>query len=139
MSSCKLTICFEEPFWVGLVEVENEGDYRVARYVFGSEPSEPEIEQFIHDRWRSLHFTADMKVEKIGGTKKINHKRMQRVIEKEIAANASRGTKAQQAIALQREAQAAESKEKTKARREVEKEARFQQKQQKRKQKHRGH
>lgn len=137
-NTCKLTICFEDPFWIGLVEVEEDGIYRVARHVFGPEPSMPEIEQFIKSHWKELHFTADLIVEKKGG-KKINPKRMRRIIEKEMAASACRGTKAQQALAEQREAGKLERKTKSKAQREAEKQRRFQQKTAKRKEKHRGH
>lgn len=70
-SSCKLTICFEDPFWVELVEVEEGDVYRVARHVFGPEPTLPDIEAFIRAHWRELRFTADLQVEKKGG-KKIN-------------------------------------------------------------------
>lgn len=137
-SSCKLTICFEDPFWVGLVEVEEGDVYRVARYVFGPEPTLPEIEAFIRAHWRELRFTADLQVEKKGG-KKINPKRMRRIIEKEMARNATHGTKAQQALAEQREANKVERKAQSKAERDAERERRFQQRSAKRKEKHRGH
>ena len=137
-NSCKLTICFEDPFWVGLVEVEEGGTYRVARHVFGPEPTLPEIEVFIRTHWRELRFTADLQVEKKGG-KRINPKRMRRIIEKEMARNATRGTKAQQALAEQREANKVERKALSKAERDAERERRFQQRSAKRKEKHRGH
>lgn len=54
MSLCKLTVCFEEPFWVGIVETENNGAYSVARHVFGAEPTTPEVFSFICDHWNDL-------------------------------------------------------------------------------------
>ena len=60
--TCKLTICFDDPFWVALVETEENGQYRVARHVFGPEPTDPQIEEFIHDNWRTLHFTDALQV-----------------------------------------------------------------------------
>ena len=136
-NSCKLTICFEDPFWVGLVEVEEGDVYRVARHVFGPEPTLPEIEAFIRAHWRELRFTADLQVEKKGG-KKINPKRMRRIIEKEMARNATRGTKAQQALQLQREQNKRERRQRSRAQEEAEKQRQFELKQQKRKEKHRG-
>ncbi|MDD6651887.1 MAG: YjdF family protein [Eggerthellales bacterium] len=136
--TCKLTIYFDDPFWVALVETEENGQYRVARHVFGPEPTDPQIEEFIHDNWRTLHFTDALQVEKKGG-KRINPKRMRRIIEKEIAANAVRGTKAQQALAEQREAHKLEKRAKSKEQKEAETERKFQQRAEKRKQKHRGH
>lgn len=138
-SICKLTICFEDPFWIALVETQDDQEgYRVARHVFGPEPSDPEVEAFIHDNWKTLRFTESLQVEKRGGTK-INPKRLRRLIEREIAANARTGTKAQQALAEQREAQKVERKAESKAQREARERALFAQKQLRRKQKHRGH
>lgn len=137
-NSCKLTICFEDPFWVGLVEIEEDGAYRVARHVFGPEPTLPEIEVFIRTHWRELRFTAELQVEKRGG-RKINPKRMRRIIEREMARNATRGTKAQQALAEQREANKVERKTQSKIERDAERDRRFQQRCAKRKEKHRGH
>lgn len=138
MSYCKLTICFENPFWIGLVETEDEGDYQVARHVFGPEPTDPEIIEFIRDNWNELRFTAELQVEKTEG-RKINHKRMQRIIAKEIAAHARKGTKAQQALSEQRETNKLEKQKQSKEQREAEKAERFEKRTEKRKQKHRGH
>ena len=136
-SSCKLTICFEDPFWVGLVEVEEGDVYRVARHVFGPEPTLPEIEAFIRAHWRELRFTADLQVEKKGG-KKINPKRMRRIIEKEMARNATHGTKAQQALALQREENKQVRKTRSRAEKEAEETRKYALRQEKKKAKHRG-
>lgn len=64
---------------------------------------------------------------------------MRRIIEKEMARNATHGTKAQQALAEQREANKVERKALSKAERDAERERRFQQRSAKRKEKHRGH
>lgn len=138
MSSIKLTICFENPFWVGLVETEDNGSFRVARHVFGSEPTDPQVLAFIHASWNTLRFTQDIQIEKRGG-RKMNHKRLQRAIEKEIAAHARRGTKAQQALAEQRETNKEERRISSRARRDAEKRERFEQRAEKRKRKKRGH
>ncbi|MCW5848855.1 MAG: DUF2992 family protein [Anaerolineae bacterium] len=37
-----LTVYFEDPWWVAVVEMEADGELRVARQVFGSEPSNSE-------------------------------------------------------------------------------------------------
>lgn len=81
MSLCKLTVCFEESFWVGIVETENNGAYSVARHVFGAEPTTPEVFNFICDHWNDLRFTHDVQVE-VTETKRINPKRLQRMIKK---------------------------------------------------------
>lgn len=107
---------------------------RLAAFYACGGQSQLEIEEFVSDHWNNLWFTADLAVEKKGG-RKINYKRMRRIIEREMAANARRGTKAQQAIADVQEARKAELKRQ----RDDRKEAAFMQKQAKRKQKHRGH
>jgi len=64
MVSIQFTIFFEEPFWVGLIE-ESSGDVvRVGRHVFGAEPSNPEIVDFVLHRLSSveLHPSSDSTV-----------------------------------------------------------------------------
>ena len=63
MSLCKLTVRFEEPFWVGLVECEDGDGYSVAKHVFGAEPTTPEVFDFIRDHWNDLRFTHEVQVE----------------------------------------------------------------------------
>lgn len=103
MSMSKLTVRFEDPFWVGIIEVEDGGDYRVARHVFGAEPTTPEVLRFVCDKWREFRFTDGIQVQ-VEQAKRVNPKRLRRMIEKEIRSSARRGTKAQQALAEQREA-----------------------------------
>lgn len=137
MSMSKLTVRFEDPFWVGIIEVESEGDYRVARHVFGAEPTTPEVLRFVCDKWRELRFTDGIQVQ-VEQAKRVNPKRLRRMIEKEIRSSARRGTKAQQALVEQREAAKGESEALSRARREEQRRERFAKKTEKRKQKHRG-
>lgn len=138
MSYCKLTIRFEMPYWIGFVEVEDDADYRIAKHFFGTESSNSEIGEFIREHWDELRFTSKLQVEKTEG-KKINYKRMQRIITKEIAQHAHRGTKAQQALSKQYKANKLKKKQLSKFDREVEEQKRFEKRTEKRKQKHRGH
>lgn len=137
MSMSKLTVRFEDPFWVGIIEVEDEGGYRVARHVFGAEPTTPEVLRFVCDKWRELRFTDGIRIQ-VEQAKRVNPKRLRRMIEKEIRSSARRGTKAQQALAEQREAAKGESEALSRARREERRRERFAKRTEKRKQKHRG-
>ena len=137
MSMSKLTVRFENPFWVGIIEVEDEEGYRVARHVFGAEPTTPEVLRFVCDKWRELRFTDGIQIQ-VEQAKRINPKRLRRMIEKEIRSNARRGTKAQQALAEQREAAKGESEALSRARREERRRERFAKRTEKRKRKHRG-
>ncbi|MEI3314975.1 MAG: YjdF family protein [Eggerthellaceae bacterium] len=138
MSLCKLTVCFEEPFWIGLIEKEDDGAYSVAKHVFGAEPTTPEVFSFVCDHWNDLRFTHDVQVE-VKQSKRINPKRLQRMIEKEMKANVRPGTKAQQTLAEQREMAKEASQALSRERREELKREQFAKRTEKRKQKHRGH
>jgi hypothetical protein len=48
------TIYFEDPFWVGVLESEDFDTLTVARHVFGSEPSNAELLQFMLYRFSSM-------------------------------------------------------------------------------------
>lgn len=134
MGMSKLTVRFEDPFWVGIIEVEDGGGYRVVRHVFGAEPTTPEVLRFVCDRWRELRFTDGIQIQ-TEQAKRINPKRLRRMIEKEIHSSARRGMKAQQTLAEQREA-AKEAR--SRARRENQRRERFAKRTEKRKRKHRG-
>ncbi|MCZ8517974.1 MULTISPECIES: YjdF family protein [Paenibacillus] len=43
----KLTVFFEGEFWVGIVEAESGGVYKACRHVFGSEPYDAEVLDFV--------------------------------------------------------------------------------------------
>lgn len=38
MGTSRLTILFDDPFWIGLYEREDDTEYSVCRIVFGAEP-----------------------------------------------------------------------------------------------------
>ena len=138
MSLCKLTVCFEEPFWIGLIEKEDDGAYSVAKHVFGAEPTTPEVFSFVCDHWNDLRFTHDVQVE-VRQSKRINPKRLQRMSEKEGKAKARPGTRAPQTRAELREMAIEASKALSRERRDELKREQFAKRTEKRKQKHRGH
>lgn len=138
MSLCKLTVLFEEPFWIGLIECEDGENYSVAKHTFGSEPTTPEVLDFICDHWSDLRFAHDIQVE-AKESKRVNPKRLRRMIEKEMRSDAWRGTKAQQTLAEQRAMKAEASKALSRQQKEERKRAQFTKRSEKRKQKHRGH
>ena len=132
----KLTIYFEEPFWVGVFE-ELEGDKLSAcRMVFGAEPTDAEVYDFILKHYYHLRFSAPVKTEI--RPKADNPKRRQRNARKQLEKSGI-GTKSQQALQKQYEENKTERKRTTHEQREAEKQWQFELKQQKRKEKHRGH
>jgi len=54
--SSTLTVYHDGQFWVGLAEHVEDGRYGVARIVFGAEPSDEEILQFVVGKWEKLSF-----------------------------------------------------------------------------------
>ena len=132
----KPTIYFEEPFGVGVFE-ELDGDkLSVCRMVFGAEPTDAEIYDFILRHYYHLRFSAPVKAEI--KKKADNPKRRQRNARKQMESSGI-GTKSQQALQKQYEENKTERKRTTREQREAEKQRQFELKQQKRKEKHRRH
>ena len=57
--SSTLTVYHDGQIWVGLAEHVEDGRYGVARLVFGAEPSNEEILQFVVGKWKRLTFFGD--------------------------------------------------------------------------------
>ncbi len=81
MEKCtaKLTVCFEEPFWIGLYERECGGRYEVCKITFGAEPRDCEVYAFFLWHWSQLKFSPSIP-SVAACERKINPKRMQRSI-----------------------------------------------------------
>ena len=133
--SGKLTVFFEDPFWVGVLECVADGKLSVCKVTFGAEPKDYEIYDFVLKNYYRLRFspTVDTDVKEAGR----NPKRVQREVRKQVQ-NIGIGTKSQQALKLQQEQLKAERKTVSREQREAEKQRQFELKQQKKKEKHRG-
>ncbi|KAI4443725.1 DUF2992 family protein [Schaedlerella arabinosiphila] len=130
-----LTVFFEGPFWVGVFERVEDGKLSVCRVVFGSEPRDYEVWEFVLKNYYSLKFSPAAPVAVRDG--KVNPKRRQREARKQTM-QAGIGTKSQQALQLQREERKTERRQVGREQKEAEKQRMFELKQQKRKEKHRG-
>ena len=136
MDEEKLTVYFEEPFWVGVFERVEGGRLSVCKITFGAEPKDYEVWDFILKHYGELKFSPAVETE-VKQTAD-NPKRRQRNAKK-LLQQSGVGTKAQQALQKKREAQKTERRQQSRAEREEEKERQFALKQQKRKEKHKGH
>ena len=134
--SSTLTVYHDGQFWVGLAEHVEGGRYGAARIVFGAEPSNEEILRFVVSKWERLAFFGEEATETKKPAK--NPKRRAREAAKALKQPAM-STKAQQALANQRETMKRKSAQARSQRRAEEAEARFEQRKLKHKQKHRGH
>ena len=133
--SC-FTVLFEDPFWVGLYEREDDGKYEVCKVIFGAEPKDYDVFDYLLRNARRLKFSPPVAAAR-REDRKINPKRMRREIEKQTE-NKGIGTKAQQALQLLREQNKREKQVGARARREEEEERKFALRQEKKKEKHRG-
>lgn len=132
----KLTVYFEEPFWVGIFERIEDGKLSVAKVTFGAEPKDYEVQEYVQKYYFSLKFSpaVDTVVKDI----KRNPKRMQREAKKQMQ-EIGIGTKSQQALKLQQEQNKQERKLRSQEKKEAEKLRMFELKQQKKREKHKGH
>ena len=78
----KLTIYFEEPFWVGVFEELDGGKLSVCKVTFGAEPTDAQVWEFILSKYRRLQFSAPVKAEQ--KQKADNPKRRQRNARKQM-------------------------------------------------------
>lgn len=136
----KLTVLFEDPFWIGLFERTENGKYQVARVVFGAEPTDLEVFRYILENGQTIRYSeptaADQKT--LNDIGKISPKRLQRMAAKEMKSRGKLG-KAFEVIRLEREKDKKERKSVSSKEREMEIKRKFELKQQKKKEKHKGH
>ena len=132
----KLTVYFEDPFWVGVYERQDETGYSVARVVFGSEPTDVVLYQFILQHYDEFHFGRSLPTGSIEKKEK-NYKRIQREARK-VMQETGVGTKAQQAMKLSLTETKQERREISSAEQKRDAEQRFQERQEKKKEKRRG-
>ena len=104
----RLTVYFDEPFWVGIYERVLDGELEVSKITFGAEPKDYEVLAFLMERHGELRFSPPVDVS------------------------------VKQALAAQREEQKAGRKERRRDLREERKRQQFLIKQEKKKQRHRG-
>ena len=128
----RLTVYFEEPFWVGIFEHIEDGKLSVAKVTFGVEPKDYEVQEYIQKYYFGLKFSPA--VEAIVKDIKRNPKRMQRAAKKQILETGI-GTKSQQALKLQHDQSKSEHILQNKKQKELDKMRLFALKQQKKKEK----
>ena len=132
----KLTVYFENPFWVGVFERIENGKLSVCKVTFGSEPKDYEVWEYVLKYYYQIKFSpaVDVVVKK----EATNPKRVQREARKQTATTGI-GTKSQQALQMQREENKLERKSVSREQREAEKQHQFELKQLQTREKHKGH
>ena len=135
LESGKLTVFFEDPFWIGVFEQISEGKLSVCKVTFGAEPKDYEIYDFVLKNYYRLRFSPAVATA-VKETNR-NPKRIRREVRRQVQ-TVGIGTKSQQALKLQQEQLKTERKIVNREQREAEKQRLFELKQKKRKEKHRG-
>ena len=134
--SGKLTIYFEDPFWVGVFERTTNRKLSVAKVTFGVEPKDYDVLEFINRNYYHLRFSPA--IETVVKDTKKNPKRAQRDAKKQTLETGI-GTKSQQALKLQQEQNKQERKVRSREQRDAESQRLFELKQMKKREKHKGH
>jgi len=131
-----LTVYFDDPFWVGVLERHAEGKLEVARCVYGAEPKDYDVYRMLLNHYFDLNFSVTVEAERpsLGIA---NPKRRQREAAHQIA-GVGIGTKAQQAIKLEHEQNKLVRRARSKQAKEAEDERQYELRQEKRKGKHKG-
>ncbi|MEH7109085.1 MULTISPECIES: YjdF family protein [Bacillaceae] len=135
----KLTIFYDGQYFVGVVEMVSAERLKAYRFVFGAEPSDQEVWEFVDKRLLSLmeqHEQKGIKCDK-AAQKRMNPKRLQRKVAKETR-QIGVSTKAQEAIKEEYAERKKEKQQKHKLLRLEQVQYKRELKRQKAKQKHKG-
>ena len=141
MYTINVTVQIENALWVGVFERDDHEGYAVARKIFGSEPSDAELYDFVSHHYQELKFSEPQ----IGIKLIIKRKNPKRVL-REVKQHKKRAsnskvpmTRAQEALKEELEKNKKQRRQITRAERIAKEAAKFQLRQEKKKQKYRGH
>jgi len=141
MATIKATLFFENRFWVGAFERTDTQGYAIARHIFGAEPSDSEVHEFILNHYHELKF-GELKKEVTIQIHRMNPKRVQREVRREMEKmkeTAKPSTLAQDYMREEIEKNKKAKKSISSAEKQARKEEQFAVKQMKKKEKQRGH
>ncbi|MBW5470813.1 DUF2992 family protein [Brevibacillus formosus] len=134
----KLTVYYDGQFWVGVVEENDNGRLKAGRHLFGSEPKDNEILEFIQKNLHEVTNKLSQEVDiKTSCDRRVNPKRLARQVARELSMKGI-SSYAQEALKLEYEKRKKEKKVYTRQQRDEMKERKRELKLQKAKAKHRG-
>ena len=103
MAAITLTIFFEDPFWVGVVERQADGILQAARHLFGAEPAPTQVLEFVLYQMDRLIERSSAAIPIDAAERRaVNPKRAAREAGKALAQRGS-STQSQEALRLQLE------------------------------------
>lgn len=132
----EISVYFEDPFWVGVIEKYINGKLSVCKITFGAEPTNNDVYNFMLKNYDILKFSPA-----VDAKPKVQHKNPKRIQREARKAqqNIGIGTKSQQALSKQYEENKLERKAKSKEKRLAEQERQYQIRKDKKREKHKGH
>ena len=130
------TVLFQPPFWVGVAERWEEGGYSAARVVFGAEPTDARLYEWLLREWHRLNFSPAEE----GERPVPERKNPKRALREARAATRTRGIspRAQEALSRQREQEGLACQAESRRKRQEEADRKFLLRQQKKRAKKRG-
>ena len=133
---CSFTVLFQPPFWVGVAERWEAEGYSAARVVFGAEPTDAQLYEWLLRAWHRLNFSPAAK----GERRVKERKNPKRALREARAATRRQGvsTWAQEALSRQREQEGLERQSQNRQRQREEEERKYLLRQQKKREKKRG-
>ena len=140
MANIKATIFFDKRYWVGSFERTDKEGYAIARHIFGGEPSDAQVYEFVLNHYQDLNFgkSKEFTLE----IKRMNPKRIQKEVRREMERmkeTTRPSTFAQDYMREELEKKKLEKKRQSRAEKQARKDEQFSLKQQKRKEKQKGH
>lgn len=135
-SVSSFTVLFQSPFWVGIAERWEAEGYSAARVVFGPEPTDAQLYQWLEKEWYRLRFSPAEAGERPAAERK-NPKREQREA-REATRTRGAGTRAQEDLSRQREQEGLARQTQNRRKRQEEAERKYLLRQQKKREKKRG-
>ena len=134
----KLTVFFNGQYWVGVVELQEGTKLKASQFIFGLEPKDAEVMDFVQHQMLGLLSTSKEQVDiRKASEQKVNPKRLARQVAKEMRTTGV-STFAQEAMKLDLALRKKERKATNKKKDELLQEKKYLLKIQKAKEKHRG-
>lgn len=133
---CSFTVQFQPPFWVGVAERWDERGYSAARVVFGPEPTDAQLYEWLEREWHRLRFSPAAEGER-PAVRRINPKRARREV-RTATRQQGASTKAQEVLSRQREQESFARQSDRRQKRQEEETRKYLLRQQKKREKKRG-
>jgi hypothetical protein len=137
----ELTVYFDDPFWVAVLERRDGAEVRAARLVFGAEPTDAELYQLLVRRGGRLLTDTAAAAPVPAGPPPVRHRNPKRLAREAArqAAEPRPSTAAQQALSRSQHERAAAADRDRRAERDADAQRRYELRRAKAKRRHRGH